>query len=164
MNARIKFENKRNYKGEPIADILVESESNLKSIDCPKSLNSSAIDEFLVIFLVAARAKGISHFRNLSEMNKKESPRLDIAINFLRKIGVKVKRKNDNIKIYGNPELNLNGKYLINNFKKDHRVLMMSCIAALVFGGSWKITDRNSTNTSFPNFYNIIKQLGGKII
>ena len=164
MNARIKFENKRNYKGEPIADILVESESNLKSINCPKSLNSSAIDEFLVIFLVAARAKGISHFRNLSEMNKKESPRLDIAINFLRKIGVKVKRKNDNIKIYGNPELNLNGKYLINNFKKDHRVLMMSCIAALVFGGSWKITDRNSTNTSFPNFYNIIKQLGGKII
>jgi 5-enolpyruvylshikimate-3-phosphate synthase len=97
-------------------------------------------------------------------MNKKESPRLDIAINFLRKIGVKVKRKNDNIKIYGNPELNLNGKYLINNFKKDHRVLMMSCIAALVFGGSWKIIDRNSTNTSFPNFYNIIKQLGGKII
>ncbi len=164
MNARINFKNKRNYKGETIADILVESKSNLKSINCPQSLNSSAIDEFLVIFLVAAKAKGISHFRNLSELNKKESPRLNIAINFLRKIGVIVKRKKDSIKIYGNPELNLNGKYLINNFKKDHRVLMMSCIAALVFGGSWKITDRNSTNTSFPNFYNIIKQLGGKII
>ena len=163
MNANILFKNKRKYKGELIADILVESKSNLKSIKCPPSLNSSAIDEFLVIFLVAAKAKGISHFSDLSELNKKESPRLDIAINFLGKIGVKVIRKKNNIKIYGNPDLKLNGKYLINNFKKDHRVFMMSCIAALVFGGKWKINDRDCTKTSFPKFFSIIKLLGGKI-
>ena len=73
---------KKNYKGELIADIIVKSSKKFKSINCPENLNSSAIDEFLVIFLVAAKAKGISNFKNLSELNKKESPRLDIALNF----------------------------------------------------------------------------------
>ena len=53
-----------------------------KRINCPTKLNSSAIDEFLIIFLVAAKANGISTFKNLSELNKKESPRLKIASNF----------------------------------------------------------------------------------
>ncbi len=44
--------------------------------------NSSAIDEFLIIFLVAAKAKGISIFKELGEMNKKESKRLNLAIKF----------------------------------------------------------------------------------
>ena len=163
MNANILFKNKKKYKGELVADILVTSKSNLKSINCPTNLNSSAIDEFLIIFLVAAKAKGISYFKNLGELNKKESPRLNIAIKFLRKIGVKVLRKNNNIKIYGNPDLKLDGQYSMNNFRKDHRVFMMSCIAALVFGGSWKIYDRDSINSSFPKFLRIINQLGGKI-
>ena len=163
MNAKILFKNKKKYKGELVADILVSSKSNLKSINCPANLNSSAIDEFLVIFLVAARAKGISYFRNLGELNKKESPRLDIAIKFLRKIGVKVLRKNNNVKIYGNPDLKLSGQYSMNNFRKDHRVFMMSCIAALVFGGNWKIYNKDSINSSFPKFLNVINQLGGKI-
>ncbi len=164
MNANIIFRNKKKYKGETISDIVVKSKKNFIGIKCPKSLNSSAIDEFLVIFLVAAKAKGISTFNNLSELNKKESPRLNIAIKFLKMIGIKVVRKKDNIKIYGNPNLELNDFYKVSNFRKDHRVLMMSCIAALTLGGKWKLADKDSVNTSFPNFFNIIKKLGAKII
>ena len=163
MNAKILLKNRKIYNGEPVADILVKSAGNLKSIDCPRSLNSSAIDEFLVIFLVAAKAKGVSIFRNLSELNKKESPRLDIAVSFLKKIGIKVSREKDNIKIYGNPFLDLKNKYIINNFRKDHRVFMMSCIAALSFGGKWRIEDKDSIQTSFPLFLKILKKLGAKI-
>ena len=83
-------------------------------------------------------------------MNKKESPRLEIALKFLKQIGVKYSRKSDNIKIYGNPNLKLNGEYFIKNFRKDHRVFMMSCIAALTFGGKWKIDDKDSINI-FPD-------------
>ena len=46
MNAKIKIQNKKNYKGELIGDIKIKSTKKLKSINCPKSLNSSAIDEF----------------------------------------------------------------------------------------------------------------------
>jgi len=163
MNAKISLNNKKNYNGEMIADIFVKSEDNLKSIICPRDLNSSAIDEFLVIFLVAAKAKGVSKFNNLSELNKKESPRLDIALKFLKMIGIKFLRNRDNIKIYGDPNLNLKGTYNIKNFRKDHRVFMMACIAALSFGGNWKINDVDSIKSSFPNFLEKIKSLGANI-
>ncbi len=163
MNANIKLKNRRIYKGEELADIIVKSRSNLKGIDCPKILNSYAIDEFLVIFLVAAKAKGISKFKGLSELNKKESPRLEVAVNFLKKIGVKYLRNGDNLKIYGNPELVLKDNYLIKDFRKDHRVFMMSCVAALSFGGKWKIEDKDSIKTSFPTFIRLLKYLGAEI-
>ena len=163
MNAKISLRNKKNYRGEQLADIIVKSKSNLKGIYCPENLNSSAIDEFLVIFLVAAKAKGVSTFRKLSELNKKESPRLEMATKFLKMIGVKFKRNKDDIKIYGNPKLELKGKYTISNFRKDHRVFMMSCIAALSFGGIWRIEDKNSINTSFPSFIKLLRYLGARI-
>ena len=163
MNANILLNNKRVYKGEIISDIHVKSKKNLKAIKCPKYYNSSAIDEFLVIFLVAAKSKGISTFKDLGELNKKESPRLDIAVSFLKKIGIKVVRKNNDIKIHGNPKIDLKDKFVIKNFRKDHRVFMMACIAALSFGGKWKIYNKESINSSFPNFLEIIKEIGGKI-
>jgi len=49
------------------------------------------------------------------------------------------------------------------NFRKDHRVFMMSCIAALSLGGKWKINDKDSINSSFPKFLKILKKLGAKI-
>ena len=163
MNAKIQFKNKKFYKGEKISDILIKSTKNLKGLECPETLNSSAIDEFLVIFLVAAKANGISTFKNLGELNKKESPRLDIGIKFLKMIGVKVIRIKNDIKIYGNPNLKLSGQYVMKNFRKDHRVFMMSCIAALTLGGKWKIHDKDSINSSFPKFIKILKKLGSKI-
>ena len=78
-------------------------------------------------------------------------------------IGVKVIRNKDNIKIYGNPKLELKNSYHIKNFLKDHRIFMMSCIAALTLGGNWKINDKDSINTSFPKFLNILKSLGASI-
>ena len=164
MNGKITFKNKRIYKGEKIADIFVKSSKILKPINCPSSLNSSAIDEFLLIFLVAGtKTKGISTFKELGELNKKESPRLNIAIKFLRMIGIKVLRNKNDIKIYGKPNLDLKKNFHIKNFLKDHRIFMMSCIAALTLGGNWKINDKDSINTSFPKFINILKNLGANI-
>ena len=36
---------------------------------------------------------------------------------------------------------------------------MTSIIAALSFGGEWNIYDKDSINTSFPNFLKIINKL-----
>ena len=159
MGVKIIFKNQRIYKGEKIADIKVKSPEYLKPINCPSNLNSSAIDEFLVIFLVAAKANGVSLFKNLNELNQKESPRLKWGQKILKKIGIKTIVSNGSIKIFGNPKINLNKKIIIKNYLKDHRVFMTSIIAALSFGGSWHIHDKNSIKTSFPNFLNIINQL-----
>ena len=159
MGVKINFKNKKIYKGELVADIIVLSPENLKSINCPAKLNSSAIDEFLILFLVAARAKGISYFKNLGELNQKESPRLKWGEFILNQIGIKTISTNDSIKIYGNPKINLNKKIVIKNYLKDHRVFMTSVIAGLSFGGKWVIHDKDSIKTSFPDFLKILKQL-----
>ena len=57
----------------------------------------------------------------------------------------------------------MNHSLIIKNYFKDHRVFMMSCIAALSFGGKWKINNKDSINTSFPVFIKILKKLGAKI-
>ena len=159
MGANIVFKNKKIYKGEHTADIFVKSPKKLNSINCPSKLNSGAIDEFLVIFLVAAKAKGISHFKNLAELNQKESPRLKWGSKILNNMGIKNITTKDSIKIFGNPNLKIHKKIIIKNYLKDHRVFMASVIAGLSFGGKWYLHDKDSINTSFPNFLKIINDL-----
>ena len=159
MGVNIIFQNQKIYKGEKLADIKIEGGKKLKAINCPANLNSGAIDEFLVIFLVAAKAKGISYFKDLAELNQKESPRLKWGAKILNMMGVKNIVTNSSIKIYGNPNLEIRKKIIIKNYLKDHRVFMTSVIASLSFGGEWHIYDKDSIKTSFPNFLKIINEL-----
>jgi 3-phosphoshikimate 1-carboxyvinyltransferase len=161
MGVKISLKNQKIYKGEKIADIFTKSSKKLNSINCPTKYNSSAIDEFLLIFLCAARASGVSYFKDLAELDKKESPRLKWGAKILNKMGIKTITTNDSIKIFGNPDLKINKKIIIKDYLKDHRVFMTSVIAALSFKGKsvWKINDKDSIKTSFPNFLNIIEDL-----
>ena len=163
MGVRIKITNIKNYKNEKIADLLVKSTKYLKPLNCPTNLNSSAIDEFLLIFLVAGKANGISYFKDLSELNQKESPRLLWGSKILKKMGIKNIVTKNSIKIYGNPNLIINKKIIIQNFLRDHRVFMTCAIAALTYGGDWKIHDKDSIKTSFPSFLKKIKYLGAQL-
>ena len=163
MGIPVKIMNIKSYKGEKIGDLFIRSKKNIKPINCPTNLNSSAIDEFLLIFLIAAKANGISFFKGLSELNQKESPRLLWGSKILNKIGIKNILTKNSLKIYGNPKLKIEKKIIIKNFLKDHRVFMTSVIAALTFGGVWEIGDKNAINTSFPSFLRKIKSLGAKI-
>ena len=71
-------------------------------------------------------------------------------------MGVKVITTKNSIKIFGNPELEINKKIVIQKYLKDHRVFMTSVIAALSFGGEWHIHDKDAIKTSFPSFLKII--------
>ena len=77
-------------------------------------------------------------------------------------MGVKNKLVKDSIKIFGNPNLSISKKILINNYHKDHRIFMTSVVAALCFGGKWVIDDRDSYKSSFPSFLRILGKLGYK--
>ena len=160
MGAKIRIKNIKKKYGERHADIFVKSQSHLKKINCPPKLNSSLIDEFLIIFLVAARSKGVSSFSNLEELNKKESPRLKLGSQLLRKLGIKTKLTKNSIKIFGKSYINLKKKIIIKRYQKDHRIFMTSVIAACAFGGKWKIYDADSFKSSFPSFLKILKKLG----
>jgi len=159
MGVNVVCKNIAIYRGEKIADIYIKSSKYIKPINCPPNLNSSAIDEFLILFLIAAKANGISHFKDLSELNQKESPRLKWGSKILSMMGIKNVVTDSSIKIYGNPNLQINKKIIIKNYLKDHRVFMTSVIAALTFGGEWIIHDKDSIKTSFPSFLKIINKI-----
>ena len=159
MGVKIIFKNQKIYKGEKNADIEVKSPNKINAINCPARLNSGMIDEFLVIFLVAAKAHGVSYFKDLAELNQKESPRLKWGSKILNKMGIKTITTKNSIKIFGNPNLEINKKIIIKNYLKDHRVFMTSMIAALSFGGKWHIYNKESIKTSFPSFLNILEQI-----
>ena len=162
MGANILLKNQKNYRGERISDIFIKSSKNLKAINCSSELNSSAIDEFLIIFLIAAKAKGISYFKDIAELNQKESPRLDWGSKILNMMGVRTELTKNSIKIYGQPNLEIKKLITVKNYLKDHRIVMMSTIAALTCGGIWKIHDMDSINTSFPTFLTLIKKISNK--
>ena len=164
MGAKIIFKNKKIYKGEKVSDIYCKSANKLKSINLEKNFNnSSMIDEFNSLFIIASFSNGISTFKGLKELNRKESKRLDWGFKILKMIGVKTKKiGNDGIKIWGNPNLQIDKKYIIKNYLKDHRIAMCTIILALARGGNWEIHDVDSIKTSFPSFLKIIKFLGGK--
>ena len=159
MGVKIIFKNQKIYKGEKNADIEVKSPNKINAINCPARLNSEMIDEFLVIFLVAAKAHGVSYFKDLAELNQKESPRLKWGSKILNEMGIKTITTKNSIKIFGNPNLQINKKIIIKNYLKDHRVFMTSLIAALSFGGEWHIHNKDSIKTSFPTFLNILDQI-----
>ena len=159
MGVKIIFKNQKIYKGEKNADIEVKSPNKINAVNCPAKLNTGMIDEFLVIFLVAAKARGVSYFKDLAELNQKESPRLKWGSKILNKMGIKTITTKNSIKIFGNPDLQINKKIIIKNYLKDHRVFMTSLVAALSFGGEWHIHDKDSIKTSFPSFLNILNKI-----
>ena len=160
MNAKIKLMNIKNRYGEKVGDIFVKS-STLKSINCPPLLVPSTIDEFTILMIAAAKAKGMTTFSGLGELNKKESPRLNLMNSILNQIGIKTNLKRESIKIFGNPKINLNKSYVINTHF-DHRICMSAFVMCQIFGGQIKIKDFNSVATSFPNFLNLMSKLGAK--
>ena len=160
MKANIKIINIKNICGEKVGDIIVKS-SKLKSINCPKNLVPKTIDEFPILMVVAARAAGISTFSGLKELNKKESPRLNLINKIFKQVGVKTKLKNDSIKIYGNPNLDLKKSYKIDSMY-DHRIAMSIFCLAQTCGGNFNILKSHSINTSFPSFLDLMKKIGAK--
>ena len=67
-------------------------------------------------------------------------------------IGIKVIRKRW-YKNFWKSKFRFKGRLSVKNYNKDHRVLMMSCVAALTLGGKWKIYDADSSNTSSQIFW-----------
>tara|TARA_Y100000590_G_scaffold350255_1_gene402077 strand:- start:3354 stop:4697 length:1344 start_codon:yes stop_codon:yes gene_type:complete len=161
MNANIKIKELKKKSGEMIGTIIIKS-SQLRSVNCSKKIVPFLIDEFCILFIIAALTKGVSRFEGIAELRHKESDRIkNMEINF-NKIGIKTKSTYDSLKIYGNPNIKIHNQ--LNVFSKnDHRIAMSWAIFGLLRGGKMKIHNFETVNTSFPNFLNLIKKIGGKI-
>lgn len=157
MGADIKLLNQREIGGEPVADIVVRSAS-LQGIHIPESLVPLAIDEFPVLFIAAACARGETLLTGAGELRVKESDRIEVMAQGLSRLGVRVESRPDGIKIFGGP---MAGGVI--NSHGDHRIAMAFSIASTLAGDSIRIEDCANVNTSFPGFVDLAAGAGLKI-
>ncbi len=159
--AKIKTQNKRKVNNEIVGDVIVKSGS-IKPINSSSSYYSKTVDEFPILFVIAALNKGKSKFNGIKDLANKESNRILEMKKILKKINIKCSSNKNSMTIYGSKILKNSRKKIIINPKLDHRICQSAAILALVTGINMTIKNFETVNTSAPTFLQKIKSLGGK--
>jgi len=154
MGANIEVLNERIVGGEPVADLHVVY-SPLTGIDIPEALVPLAIDEFPVLFVAAACAKGQTRLSGAEELRVKESDRIQVMADGLQILGVDAQPTHDGMVIQGGE---IGGGTVTSH--GDHRIAMAFSIAGLRANADITILDCANVNTSFPEFKDLVHRLG----
>ena len=157
MGADITLGNRREIGGEPVADIRVRS-AQLQGIDIPEDLVALAIDEFPVIFIAAACARGSTRLSGAQELRVKESDRIQVMADGLVTLGIDARPTDDGILIQGGE---LGGGEV--ESEADHRIAMAFSIASIRARQEIRINHCTNVNTSFPGFEALARQTGIRI-
>ncbi|MBT4879245.1 MAG: 3-phosphoshikimate 1-carboxyvinyltransferase [Alphaproteobacteria bacterium] len=159
MGANITFENIREDSGEKIADIRAKY-SKLKAVLVPAHFAASMIDEYPILAILAAKAEGTTRMVGLAELRVKESDRLIAIYNNLIKCGVEAEHGDDWLEVSFCNEVV--ATQTIETFH-DHRIAMSFLILGLTAPDGVAVDDIKMINTSFPEFFSRLKELGVKI-
>jgi len=150
MGAKVEFIEKENIY-EPIGDIEIEYNGKLKAIEVSKNI-AWLIDELPALSIAMAVANGVSVVKNAKELRVKESDRISSVIEGLKACGIETKEYEDGYEIIGGSL-----KDAVVNSKGDHRIAMSFAIAGLL--ANIEICDIECVDTSFPNFFDILKEI-----
>ena len=155
MGADIELIDVRESGGEPVADLRVRA-ADLHGIEIPTHLVPLAIDEFPVLFVAAACARGTTVLRGAEELRVKESDRIQVMADGLRTLGVDAEPTPDGMLIRGGAGIG-GGRV---HSHGDHRIAMAFAMAALRATAPVEIEDCANVNTSFPGFVDLAASAG----
>lgn len=172
MGARIETINTREISGEPVADIRVKSE-HLVGADISGGEMLPAIDEFPIICVAAAFAEGTTTISGAKELRVKESDRIAVMADCMKKLGINVEEKEDGIKIEGRGGGPLQGMRKVKagveptegvtiESRGDHRIAMSMAVAALNTAKGVTIKGAASVDVSFPGFFSLLSKAGAQ--
>lgn len=160
MGADLQLVNEHTVGGEPVADLIVRHTA-LTGIEPDPAVVPSMVDEFPILFVAAAMAKGRSVFRGLEELRVKESDRITVMVTALRAIGAQVEELPDGLIIDGRDGDPFPGGATIATHL-DHRIAMSLAVAGLVSEAPVTLDDISPVATSFPSFESILAELTGQ--
>ncbi|GAA0277074.1 3-phosphoshikimate 1-carboxyvinyltransferase [Alteraurantiacibacter aestuarii] len=152
MGGSIEEVNAREVGGEPVADLRVRH-SQLTGIEVDPAIAPAMIDEFPILFVAAALAKGTTTTSGLDELRVKESDRLTAMAQALTGAGASVEEREDGLVIHGTGGARLRGS--ANSRARthlDHRIAMSMAVAGLASDDGVLVDDVRPIATSFPNF------------
>ncbi len=161
MGADLKYEYERLEAGENVATITATSGNILKGIDVPEDRVPSMIDEFPVLAVAASCAKGTTRMTGLKELRVKESDRLLMMAKGLEACGVKLEMGEDSLTIHGTGKPPQGGAAV--ETAMDHRIAMSFLVLGCATPEPVSIDDGTPIKTSFPNFVELMNDLGADI-
>ncbi len=162
MGADITFENQRIQAGEKVADLRIKSTGKLKGIKVPPDRVPSMIDEFPVLAVAASCAEGTTYMTNLAELRVKESDRLKVMADGLAACGVKLEMGEESLTIHGIGKPPAGGAKIATHL--DHRIAMSFLVLGTATDQPVSIDDASPILTSFPNFIELMNDLGTQIL
>lgn len=157
MNASIRVTPRVQATVEPVADIFVER-SDLNGVIVPPGLVPNAIDEFPVLCIAAAAARGTTVFSQAAELRVKESDRIAAMATGLTRLGITCAEGADGMTIEG-------GRFEggeVDSFG-DHRIAMAFAVAGQSAVDRVLIRDTANVATSFPGFPELMRGLGAHL-
>ena len=156
MGADIEMTQVREENGEPVADLHIRG-GRLEGTEVPADLAPRTIDEYPVLFVAAALARGSTLFRYVSELRFKESDRIATMSRELAKLGVRVEERGDDVAVEGPDRL----RSASVESHGDHRVAMALAVAGLSTEGGLLLSGEECVGVSFPGFFESIGKIGG---
>ena len=157
MGADIAYLNERIEGGEPVADLRVRA-GTLAGADIPPERAPSMIDEYPILAVAAACARGRTRMRGLAELRVKESDRLTGTAEGLSACGVRVAIEDDDLVVDGAGNLPAGGATIASRL--DHRIAMAFLVLGLAANEPVRIDDARPIATSFPGFVPLMNRLG----
>ena len=118
---------------------------------------SNCIDLLPTMAVLAAVADGESEFTGIDRARLKESNRVSALREGLERMGVKVREEKDRLTVAGSV---LKGSVI--NAKGDHRIAMAFSILGSAVGKTI-IDDAECVTKTYPEFWDILKSIGGVV-
>jgi 3-phosphoshikimate 1-carboxyvinyltransferase len=162
MGADLSYENERVEGGEPVADLRARFSPNMTGIEVPPARAASMIDEYPLLSVVAAFAKGDTHMAGVKELRVKESDRIDAMAVGLRDNGITVTDGPDWWTVTGLGHGNVPGGALCKSHL-DHRIAMSFMVLGMAANAPVRLDDGGPIATSFPIFEGLMTDLGARV-
>ncbi|MEM7073419.1 MAG: 3-phosphoshikimate 1-carboxyvinyltransferase, partial [Pseudomonadota bacterium] len=162
MGANIESQSPTEQSGEPTGLLTVQSSALKGGVVIPASRTASMIDEYPILAIAAAFAHGTTCMEGIAELRFKESDRLAAIVDGLRANSVPVRAGDDWLEVDGSAGKPIPGGGFVET-RLDHRIAMSFLVLGLYANQPVTIDDAHAITTSFPNFIQSIRKLGGNI-
>jgi 3-phosphoshikimate 1-carboxyvinyltransferase len=159
MGADICISAQAERSGEPVGDLVVKS-SHLHGTNICGEQVVRMIDEFPIFAIAAAYASGVTTVSEAAELRLKESDRIAVLCEELRKLGVQAVEHPDGFTIQGGATVQ--GGLIEPH--GDHRLAMSLAVAGLASQAPVAIQGAQIIEESYPEFTHTLQGLGGRLV
>lgn len=148
-----------NDQSDPVGTVFVRG-AQLHGTEIGGDEIPNLIDEIPMLSVTAALAEGQTVIRDAAELRVKESDRIAVMAAHLRACGVTVEEEPDGMTVTGPANLCAPNAPLDSH--GDHRIAMSMAMLATFGPGPVQLQNVACVDTSYPEFWKHLEELGGK--